>query len=118
MNKQKCLDTILNEDLINLSSTLTHHATVANTCTSDLYHKYLNHKEGNTYYFSKLDLLIRFNSITDESTFLQDLIIYGSGDAATVAEVTMKHNSVKDSIFDAVKKKISLKEFVTLYPEV
>jgi hypothetical protein len=115
MDKNKCMDSIMNEDMLHISSSLIENSKSLTQLIDTLYKNYFNNLIGKCFYYKELDLIIRFDTIISIPEFVHDLIIDGNDYNIIVAAVTVKHKTIDNSIFDCAKKNMSLKEFSNLF---
>lgn len=115
MDKNKCMNSIMNEDMLNISSSLIENSKSLTQLIDTLYKNYFNNLIGKCFYYKELDLIIRFDTVISIPEFVHNLIIDGNDYNIMVAIVTVKHKTIDNSIFDCVKKNISLKEFSNLF---
>lgn len=115
MDKNKCMNSIMNEDMLNISSSLIQNSKSLTQLIDTLYKNYFNNLIGKCFYYKELDLIIRFNTIISIPEFVHDLIIDGNDYNIIVAIVTVKHKTIDNSIFDCTNKNMSLKEFSNLF---
>ena len=115
MDKEKCINSILNENLLGISSTIMDNTMSLNSAMDVLYSKYLNNLKSKVFYYKDLNLIIRFDSVISLSEFIHNLIIDKTDYNTVIASVSVKHDCIENSIFDVSFKNISFKEFIQIF---
>jgi ribosome-interacting GTPase 1 len=115
MDKEKCINSILNENLLGISSAIIDNTMCLNSAIDVLYSKYLNNLKSKVFYYKDLNLIIRFESVISLSEFTHKLVIDKTDYSTVIATVSVKHDCVENSIFDVTFKNISFKEFIQIF---